>query len=102
MCVVVWVDDNGSYSWYLGYIKKKVDGQLIVDHLARVLKNSDTAWKYPSKEDLQPVYDDQIVNCTISGEWDMTGDLRKRVFKLENAKDISFASTKHVDSLKFV
>ena len=99
MCVVVWIDENDSYSWYLGYIKKQVDDKFLVDHLTRVVKNSDTAWKYPSKEDQETVFDDQIVDCSIIGEWDMTGDLRKRVFKLENAKTISCASTKHVDNL---
>ena len=50
MCVVVWQDDNG-YQWYLGYVKKNIDGKLSVDHLARKLKASDSKWKYPSQEE---------------------------------------------------
>ena len=58
MCVVVWVYGE-SYSWYLGYIKKHCEDpeqdSFKVDHLTRVIKSSDTKWKYPSTPDVQVV-----------------------------------------------
>ena len=68
----------------------------VVDHLARKLKNSDSKWKYPSKGDVQQVEKDQIVDCTIEGEWDMEADSRKRLFDLNNSKTIEFAYKKHI------
>ena len=100
MCVVVWVDD-GSYSWYLGYIKQHCEDQdsFEVDHLTRVIKSSDTKWKYPSTPDIQIVERDQIVKFDIRGQWDMDPDNRKRLFTVENHKEINYASKLHISAL---
>ena len=74
-------------------------GYFIVDHLVRVLKNSDTRWKYPSREDIHEVDSDQLVNCVIEGEWDMAPDARKRYYDLKDIKSICFAFNKHVSSI---
>lgn len=97
MCAVVWVDSNKTYSWYLGYIKDCVEEDMFkVDHLKRTLENSDTNWKYPSREDVQNVYSDQIVEVEVDGEWDMVADSRKRQFHLRNSKAVSCAFKKHI------
>ena len=61
MCVVAWKDNDGTYEWFLGYLKKSVDNMLLVHDLACKLKNSHSKWKYPSKEDIQLVEPDQLV-----------------------------------------
>ena len=102
MCVVVWVDGE-SYSWYLGYIKQRCEDRdqdcFEVDHLARVVKSSDTKWKYPSIPDIQIVEQDQIVRFKVKGQWDMDPDNRKRLFIVENHKEIIYASKMHISAL---
>ena len=95
MCVVVWQEDNG-YEWYLGYIKDIENGKYSVDHLARVLKNSDSKWKYPSHDDIQLADSDQIVKCTVDGEWDMLANARKRIFTVKNITTIIYAFENHI------
>ena len=98
MCVVVWNMPNEQYEWYLGYVVKRMDDKLSVDHLARGIKNSHSKWKYPSKEDIQLVEMDQIVNCNIIGERDMAADSRKRFYTLSNAKDIAYSVKQYIAS----
>lgn len=94
LCVVAWQESNG-YQWYLGYVKDiSQNGQLLVDHLARV--SSDSKWKYPSQEDLQEVGPEQIVPCKITGEWDIAANSRKRIFSVTNVKAISYAFQQYV------
>ena len=100
MCVVVWADDDTSYTWYLGYVKGYLDGKFQVDHLARALKTSDSKWKYPSTPDIQLVQQEQIVKCgDIIGEWNMDADSRKRLYSLDNYKTISFDCKRHISEL---
>ena len=87
MCIVVWEEDIGS-QWYLGYIKEVANGKISVDHLAHHLQKSDAKWKYPSKEDIQQVDPEQIVQCDTQGEWDLAVDSRKRLFNLTNVMTI--------------
>ena len=75
-----------------------MDDKLSVDHLARGIKNSHSKWKYPSKEDIQLVEMDQVVDCNIIGEWDMAADLRKRFYTLSNAKDIAYSVKQYIAS----
>ena len=97
LCVVVWQEQSG-YEWYLGYIQNRCpDGKLSVDHLHRELKNSDSKWKYPTREDVQEVDPEQIVQCKVQGDWDLSADSRKRLFTVTNIKTITFAFQKHVD-----
>ena len=90
------MNEDDSYSWFLGYITEQINDTFVVDHLCRVLRNSDSKWKYPSKGDVQSVQDDQIVDCDIEGDWDMTADSRKRCFTLSNSKTVSYAYNKHI------
>ena len=93
---IAWRDFKGLYEWFLGYVKKEINGMFLVDHLTRVIKNSDSKWKYPTNEDVQLVEPDQIVECMVKGEWDLTADSRKRCFTLENKKTIAYEFNKHV------
>ena len=94
LCVVVWQETNG-YQWYLGYIKKLLsNAKLSVDHLVRT--TSDSKWKYPSQEDLQEAGPEQIVQCEVNGDWDMSADSRKRRFSITNVKAISCAFQRHI------
>ena len=60
----------------------------IVDHLERSTKSSHSKWKYPSREDVQVIEDEQIVEIDVIGEWDFSADSRKRLFTLNNAQSI--------------
>ena len=53
-----------------------------------MVKNLDSKWKYPLREDVQLVELDQIGECSVEGEWDTSPDCRKRMFSLFNAKTI--------------
>ena len=69
-----------------------------VDHLHRVLKDSHTKWKYPSREEVKKTVDpEQKVKCDIEGQWDCTPDSRKRMFSVTNIKTICGALQKHVN-----
>ena len=39
---------------------------------------------------------EQIVNCVVHGEWDITHDTRKRLFSFKNIKDIINAFNNHL------
>ena len=89
LCVFVWDNPDRKYEWYLGYVKGHVNDRYVVDHLHRVLKGPHSKWKYPSKEDIQVVEPEQIVDCVVEGEWDISPDSRKRMFSLSNTKVIT-------------
>ena len=68
--------------------KELVNDAYVVDHLHQVLKGLNSKWKYPSKEDVQIVEPEQIVECSADGQWDITADSRKRMFPPSNVKTI--------------
>ena len=94
MVAVIWQSKEGTFERYLGYVKKQVNGNLIIDHLHRCIKNSHSKWKYPEKEDIQMVEPAQIITCKIIGEWDLS-TTRKRNYILDNIKTVSNAFTMH-------
>ncbi|KAG1683162.1 Low density lipoprotein receptor adapter protein 1-B [Nymphon striatum] len=91
LCAVIWQNCDASYEWYIGYVKSIINNGYIVDHLHRVVPGCHIKWKYPSTEDVQTAELEQIVNCTVKGEWDITPDTRKRFFIIENIKAIKAA-----------
>ena len=95
-CVVVWQNCDSNYEWYLGYPKSVSNSMYTVDHLHRVLRDSHTKWKYPSKVDIQIVEPEQIVKCDVEGQWDYTPDSRKQIISVSNIKTICSAFEKHV------
>ena len=100
MCIVVWAEGQDSYSWYLGYVKEySGDGAFKIDHLTREVKTSDSKWKYPWSPDIQLVYQDQIIECDVIGQWGMNADSRKRLYTLENHKSISFTCKNQISQL---
>ncbi|KAG1651998.1 ATP-binding cassette sub-family A member 3 [Nymphon striatum] len=82
---------DASYEWYIGYVKSIINNGYIVDHLHRVVPGCHIKWKYPSTEDVQTAELEQIGNCTVKGEWDITPDTRKSFFIIENIKAIKAA-----------
>ena len=87
MCVVMWLNCSGKkYQWFLGYVTSEQNG-LLVDHLHHIEPDSHSKWAYPTKEDVQVAQHDQILKCTVIGEWDLK-DPRKTRFTLTNIKDI--------------
>jgi hypothetical protein len=96
MCVVVWQEEDCGYQWYLGYIKEVTSGKLLIDHLARALKKSDSKWKYPSQEDIHQADPEQIVKCNVEGDWDLAADSRKRLFTLTNINTILCVINQHI------
>ena len=100
--VVVWKNQSGNYKWFLGYVKKKVGEEYKIDHLHRVIKDSHTKWKYPTKEDMDNADLDQIVDCNIEGDWDFTPDCRKRRFTLTNIKTICSFFEKHIKGNRII
>ena len=95
MGVVVW-KEGSEYQWYLGYITEVTGGKIKIDHLARSMKKSDSKWKYPSQEDIQPADPDQIVKCDVEGDWDLAADSRKRLFTVANINTIICAFKQHI------
>ncbi|KAG1681045.1 Pyruvate carboxylase, mitochondrial [Nymphon striatum] len=95
LCAVIWQNCDASYEWYIGYVKSIINNGYIVDHLHRVVPGCHIKWKYPSTEDVQTAELEQIVNCTVKGEWDITPDTRKRFCIIENIKAESGADAIH-------
>ena len=100
LCVVVWQEKENKYVWYNGYVKgiDKSTQCHIIDHLERSVKLYDSKWKYPSKEDVQTVEDDQIVHIDVEGEWNISPDCRKRLFSVTNIPLILNAFKMHIQS----
>ena len=94
--IVVWQSCDGKYEWYIAYVKEIIDESYVVDHLHRVVQNCHNKWKCPSKEDIQRADMEQIVNCLVEGDWDITPDTRKRFFTVKNKKVIENAFLNHV------
>lgn len=99
LCVVAWVNTKSVYEWFIGYIKDIDDNECyIIDHLHRVLNDSNAKWKYPSRGDVQVVQLSQIVDCDVIGQWDISPDCSKRHFTLTNVKTVCGAFKKYVES----
>ena len=96
LCAVVWKNSEAEYEWYIGYVTAIEEGTYTVDHLHRKVKTLDTEWKYPSREDVQQAEEEQIVQCPVEGEWDITPDKRKRIFVLRNRNVIVESVKNHV------
>ena len=96
LCVVVWQNDQRKYEWYIGYVKSsKPDSLYHIDHLHRVDAAADVHWKYPSREDNQTAERNQVVSCDVEGQWDISPDMRKRIFTISNIRAIRSAVKDH-------
>ncbi len=96
MVAVVW-DESGSLMWNISiYLDTDIDGTHQVDHLTRYKAGDNSKWVRPQLQDLQNVYDEQIlplsgaaVNTStavapikIAGDWDYLG--RKPIYVVSN------------------
>ena len=75
--------------WYVGYcIGINNDGTYRIEHIHRTNKNCNLKWRYPSKEDIADVEEDQILDCDIDGDWDVLSN-RNNEFSLRNHEFIN-------------
>ena len=75
--------------WYHAFIKEKVnDNEYIADHLERVQEKVDSKWKYPATDDTRTVYQEQILEVKVQGDWDITQHARSVKYMVHNAEDI--------------
>ena len=86
-CVTLW-NESGALKWYVGYCTKVINNDLFeVEHLQRCEKNSNLKWKYPAKPDIQNVALEQILVCSVVGEWNILNN-RNSEFTLRNHEAI--------------
>ena len=89
MCIVLWTV-NGKRKWFLGYCTKVLDdGRYEIEHLERVSEKKNLKWRYPTQDDKQNIDADQILDCEISGDWDVLLSDRNMHFTLQNHKEIA-------------
>ena len=97
MCDVVWFVGD-EWLWYLSYIKEIVDDcEYIVDHLHRVKGGLNTQWRYPPNDDTSKVFNDQILQVNVTGNWDIANNARHMKYILENSEDIEKQFKSHVN-----
>ena len=86
-CVTLW-NESGVLKWYIGYCTKVINSDLFeVEHIQRCEKESNLKWKYPSKPDIQSVALEQILDCSVIGEWNILSN-RNSEFTLRNHEAI--------------
>ena len=90
LCVVIWINAEGKYIWYIGYVKEKNNNSYTIDHLHRRTTDSNKIWQYPAIEDIQTADKDQILDVVIEGDWNLVEN-RNSKFTLCNEKEISWA-----------
>ena len=88
ICVTLW-RENGIETWYVGYCVEVNEKIITVEHIHRTEKDSNLKWKYPTKSDIIPIEDDQILDCEIHGNWNILSN-RKSGFILTNHEEIQF------------
>ena len=81
LSVVIWADQKGKYSWYLGYLSRSSTDNLIVDHLSRETSNSHKIWKYPAKSDVHEVDPVQVLKVEPLGEWQFESRVNKYILR---------------------
>lgn len=87
LCVTLWTE-NKRRTWYLGYcVNHNSDKTYSVEHLHRVSKGSQLRWKHPPQQDIAEVSIDQILECVIEGDWDVSKE-RMMSYSLKNHKYI--------------
>ena len=70
---------------------------LIIEHIHRSKVSSNLKWRYPMKNDILPVEQEQILDCNIQGEWNILSS-RQSEFTLANHITIEakFQEVKHL------
>ena len=94
--VVVWQNCDAAYEWHIGYKKNVIADGYCIDHLHQVNKYCCNKWKCPSQEHVHTAEFEEIVNCAVHREWDITPDTRERFFTVKNIKDIINTFNNHV------
>ena len=63
-CVTLW-RENTIETWYVGYCIEVNDNVVTVEHIHQTEKCSNHKWKYPTKSDIAPFGNDQILDCEV-------------------------------------
>jgi len=70
LSVVMWEMAAECVAWFLCYPKEvREDGDIVVEHLERMYKESDKLWRHPVVDDVQVARPGQLVQCSVEGEW---------------------------------
>ena len=81
--VTLW-NEAGKLGWYIGCCTEVINGVLYkVEHIHRWTKDSNLKWRYPSKPDIKDVVPEQILECSVEGDWNILNN-RNSEFTLRN------------------
>ena len=76
-------------TWYIASCESvNDDGTYTMNHLTRVKQDCNLTRKHPPRVDSLNLHPDSILDCKISGEWDVSNQ-RIVTFRLKNHADIS-------------
>ena len=95
LSVIMWEITEDSVAWFLCYPREvREDGDVVVEHLERVVKTSDRLWRHPIVEDVQVARPGQFIQCPVEGEW-LYADPRSIRYNLRNCEFVAkaFAAT---------
>ena len=83
-CRTLW-NEGEVLKWYIGYFTKVKNNDLFeVEHVQTCEKASNLKWKYPSKPDIQSVTPEQILDCSVIGEWKILSSRNSEFTLLNN------------------
>ena len=94
LVVTMWIE-NGSKTWYIGYITdvgNDENSTIVVDHLHRISK-SNHLWAYPKRQDQCEVSDRQVLGIEPQYEWNLES-IRNHKMVLKNCRAIEDAINK--------
>ena len=85
MMYVVLLEEGGVNTWYLAScLEEYMDGTYSMEYLHRVSKVSNLKWKNPTKQEIDTLRPESILEeCKIDGEWDICRQ-RNMTFTLKN------------------
>ena len=90
ICIVVWEVEK-EVKWFIGYVKEILEDGYTVEHLHQSPSTQNDFWNYPSPDDVQTIYEEQLIPFKIDEDWERTNNASTRVdfkFRLRNSSAI--------------
>ena len=90
ICIVVWEVEK-EVKWFIGYVKEILEDGYTVEHLHQSPSTQNDFWNYPSPDDVQTIYEEQLIPFKIDEDWEPTNNASTRVdfkFHLRNSSAI--------------
>ena len=90
LCIVVWEVEK-EVKWFIGYVKEILEDGYTVEHLHQSPCTQNDFWNYPSPDDVQTIYEEQLIPFKIDEDWEPTNNASTRVdfkFHLRNSSAI--------------